>query len=230
MCFQEVELSNIVKTLSLTDEGEVIHHVVVAINNLKTIHNADSLNDVIKSSEEIDIIRTECDKGIAYRILAAKNDAYSVVMSCFKRLRNSDEAKLRSALSALVSLTDGQPDLLDPADIPVFHEMFALHEKNSRIIVLLLKLNRNLCLRHEINRQAFIRSGIVTPLIDILKLHTATEVICECLTVLRIFTFDDDIRVPYGKAHDHAKLIASDFNALKLLSSLISSMYILFSE
>lgn len=48
---------------------------------------------------------------------------------------------------------------------------------------------------------------------------------CAVLGVLRSLVLDDDVRVEFGRAHDHAKAIASD--ALPLLTQLLSSKYIL---
>jgi len=46
-------------------------------------------------------------------------------------------------------------------------------------------------------------------LLSILELHAAdVEVVVEVNILLRMLTLDDDVRVAFGKAHDHAKLIA----------------------
>jgi hypothetical protein len=42
---------------------------------------------------------------------------------------------------------------------------------------------------------------------------------------LRTLTLDDDVRVPFGKAHNHAKLIVTEAGALKKLLELSSGLY-----
>ena len=39
----------------------------------------------------------------------------------------------------------------------------------------------------------------------------------EACGALRVMTFDDDIRVPFGHAHDHAKMIVQENGGLKVL-------------
>lgn len=51
-----------------------------------------------------------------------------------------------------------------------------------------------------------------------LKTHKKNaSIVKEVCQVLRTLTLDDDPRVPFGKAHDHAKLIVLEANALDLL-------------
>jgi armadillo repeat-containing protein 6 len=48
-------------------------------------------------------------------------------------------------------------------------------------------------------------------------------VVRQVCAVMRSLIMDDDIRVPFGKAHDHARLIASECGALKSITSLLHS-------
>lgn len=43
------------------------------------------------------------------------------------------------------------------------------------------------------------------------------DIVKEVCQAMRTLTLDDDPRVPFGKAHDHAKMIVTEANALELL-------------
>lgn len=45
----------------------------------------------------------------------------------------------------------------------------------------------------------------------------------DILVLLRALTLDDDVRVEYGKAHEHARIIATE--TLMILMKLLHSMY-----
>lgn len=46
----------------------------------------------------------------------------------------------------------------------------------------------------------------------------------DVLAVLRALVLDDDVRVEFGKAHEHARVIASD--TLCAITELLSSMFL----
>merc|ERR1719309_1370994 len=79
------------------------------------------------------------------------------------------------------------------------------------------------CVRHEENRQTVVNSKILTAMHKI----ATTDVIRDCL--LRVFRVwmalvqDDDIRVPFGKAHDHAREIVESYDALKILTKTLTN-------
>lgn len=50
------------------------------------------------------------------------------------------------------------------------------------------------------------------------------QVIRALCTVVRFLILDDDVRVEFGKAHDHAKALATEF--LQELNNLLPSKYI----
>ena len=52
------------------------------------------------------------------------------------------------------------------------------------------------------------------------------EVVKEACSALRVLTFDDDIRVPFGKAHDHAKMIVTEAGALGRIMEMCKGWYI----
>ena len=72
------------------------------------------------------------------------------------------------------------------------------------------------CVRHEQNRQNLMRNNILHYLDQVYDNHAeAVAFIWQALVQ------DDDVRVPFGKAHDTAREIVEEHNAQgKLLSSM----------
>lgn len=88
----------------------------------------------------------------------------------------------------------------------------------------LLRWIRACCIKHEANRQNIFNADIFNRLKKILTRDnaTASEVRDAC-SVIRALVLDDDIRHEYGKAHEHATVIAR--GALDVLTGLLSSKY-----
>lgn len=51
-------------------------------------------------------------------------------------------------------------------------------------------------------------------------------IVREACQLYKTLTLDDDPRVPFGKAHDHAKMIVTEAEALELLLDISKSRYI----
>ena len=59
---------------------------------------------------------------------------------------------------------------------------------------------------------------------DVLKTHQSdAAIVKEVCQMFRTLTLDDDPRVPFGKAHDHAKMIVTEAEALELLLDVAKS-------
>ena len=52
---------------------------------------------------------------------------------------------------------------------------------------------------------------------------TQGPIVKEVCQLFRVLTLDDDPRVPFGKAHDHAKMIVTEAEALELLLDVAKS-------
>ncbi|KFO55167.1 Armadillo repeat-containing protein 6 [Corvus brachyrhynchos] len=103
------------------------------------------------------------------------------------QLASGDRDLLLQAFSTLSALLDGQPDLLDAA-------------------------------AQAPNRQDFVKGGILPLLTGAIIQHgNSADVVRTAASALRIMTFDDDIRVPFGHAHDHAKMIVLENDGLRVL-------------
>ena len=74
----------------------------------------------------------------------------------------------------------------------------------------------NCCVRHEHNRQNFVRNGVLLHLDKLASEHPA-----GVARVWQALVQDDDVRVPFGQAHDNARSIVEDHQALSKLGEAI---------
>ena len=71
----------------------------------------------------------------------------------------------------------------------------------------------------------FAAKDVVKRIAEVLRDHKQHgDVVTEACVLVRTLTLDDDPRVPFSKAHDHAKMIVTEANALDLLLEIAKSM------
>lgn len=166
---------------------------------------------------DIKCFTEHCSLEFAQRYLAAQKDAYPVILSYCKKSVEEQESVL-TALSALAALTDGQPDLLDAEGQQFLLNVLKKYEADSSVLRVAICTVRHCCLKHEQNRQDLVKGGVLPLLTGATAQHSGcAELVKEASAALRIMTFDDDIRVPFGQAHEHAKMIVLQHNGLKVL-------------
>lgn len=83
-------------------------------------------------------------------------------------------------------------------------------QKDEHIICDIFKWIQKACLLHEMNRQLIINEDILVTHLKPLMQRNEVEVVKNLCTCFRFLILDDDIRVEFGKAHEHARLIASE--------------------
>lgn len=176
--------------------------------------SSDDFKDVMA---DIKLFTEHCSLGFAQRYLAAQKDAYPVILSyCKKSLEEQDS--VLAALSALAALTDGQPDLLDTEGQQFLLDALKKYQPDSSITRVAICAVRHCCLKHEQNRQDLVKGGVLPLLTGAVKQHSGcAELVKEASAALRVMTFDDDVRVTYGHAHEHAKIIVLEHHGLKVL-------------
>lgn len=159
----------------------------------------------------------QCSLGFAQRYLAAQKDAYPVILSYCKKSTEEQGAAL-AALSALAALTDGQPDLLDAEGRQFLLDVLKKYQAESSVTRVAISAVRHCCLKHEQNRQDFVKGGVLPLLTVAITQHgECVEMVKEACATLRVMTFDDDVRVTFGHAHEHAKSIVLEHSGLKVL-------------
>ncbi|KAK2822303.1 hypothetical protein Q5P01_022368 [Channa striata] len=212
---QGVDLSCIVKAVSAvpSDENqeEQMHEVLQALDALQIG------KDVTEVMADIKRFTEQCSLGFAQRYLAAQKDAYPIILSYCKKSLEEQEALLAS-LSALAALTDGQPDLLDADGQQFLLDVLKKYQADPTVTCVAICAVRHCCLKHEQNRQDLVKLGIL-PLLTgaITQLSECAELVKEASAALRVMTFDDDVRVTFGQAHEHAKMIVLEHKGLKVL-------------
>ncbi|XP_028283488.1 armadillo repeat-containing protein 6 isoform X2 [Parambassis ranga] len=212
---QGVDLSCIVKAVPTVSSGdnqtEQAHEVLQALDSLKIGNDSPGVTENIKSFTE------QCSLEFAKRYLAAQKGAYPIILTYCKKIMEEQESML-SALSALAALTDGQPDLLDAEGQQFLLDVLKKYQADSSVTRVAICTVRHCCLKHEQNRQDLVKGGILPLLTGAITQHSGcADLVKEASSALRVMTFDDDVRVTFGHAHEHAKMIVLEHNGLKVL-------------
>lgn len=215
---QGVDLSCIVQAAPAVSfdgkQEEQTHEVLQALDSLRIGKDSAGATEVM---EDIKRFTEHCSLGFAQRYLAAQKDAYPVILSYCKKSVEDQEAVL-TTLSALAVLTDGQPDLLDAEGQQFLLHVLRKYQADTSVTRVAICVVRRCCLKHEQNRQDLVKGGILPLLTGAIIQHSAcAELVKEASAALRVMTFDDDVRVTFGQAHEHAKSIVLEHNGLKIL-------------
>jgi len=199
----------------------VQHDAVVAVNNLKAAAAEQPVN-ISQIAAACSKLSSVCDAGFADRCLAANSGAYDVLMSILHASNASSDC-ISVVLSALLSLVDGQPDILEVRGATCVVNVLRDGIVPLDSVVTALNLIRRCCILHEANRQQFVALGVIPVTAGLLTAHRShREVVRAACAVFSALTLDDDIRVPFGKSHEHAKAIVIEGNALDMLLQLAS--------
>lgn len=205
---QGVDLSNIIKNNLLSPQVESIDDIKMALSTLRE-HTQQKI--VIPSSalqEQLLVIKRECDKSIPHRLFAGKEGAYSILLQLITDNDGHAIAVVKDSLRAILALMTKQPDLLDDTGIQTIIPLLGLQD-DVEMQKLILKWIKECCIMHEMNRQNIFQAGVLSHLKAPLESNDLS-LIRDVLGVLRALVLDDDVRVEFGKAHDHARVIASD--------------------
>ncbi|XP_014229097.1 armadillo repeat-containing protein 6 homolog [Trichogramma pretiosum] len=212
---QDVDLSNVIKDLAITN---VTSNIDRCIGTLKEcVKNSDFKGAPSSLNELKDIL----DADIAQRVYAGKNGAYTVLLDVINSCKDEPEL-LIIALKTMTSLVNGNPDLLDQSGIKLQKSLLDDNQNDAQKLQLILKWIKECCIKHEMNRQNIFKAEILENLKSILTQQNVNDsVVKEACAVMRALTLDDDIRLEYGKAHEHAATIATE--TLKILTQLLST-------
>ncbi|XP_072220312.1 armadillo repeat-containing protein 6 [Leuresthes tenuis] len=215
---QGVDLGCIVKAvpavLSNDNQEEQMHEVLQALESLRIGKDSAAVSEV---TADMRCFTSQCSAGFAQRYLAAQKDAYPVILSYCKRSVEEQDAVL-VVLSSLAALTDGQPDLLDAEGQKFLLDVLKKYRTDSSVTRVAICAVRHCCIKHEQNRQDLVKGGALPLLTGAITQHRGcAELVKEASAALRVMTFDDDVRVTFGHAHEHAKMIVLEHSGLKVL-------------
>lgn len=227
---QGVSLDNIVKDGSLYSGGGgdgVIHPVIKAVQDLSLVSDDAEAEQV---TSMLSVVQSECDVDLSHRCLAGSNNAYPVLVKMCRKYEDNPEI-LTKVLKAFCSLVNGQPDLLDEPGSVMFTEYLRKFKSNADLLELVIRAVRLMCIKHEGNRQNFVSKDIIVILSELLdESKESPGVVKETCTLFRVLTNDDDVRVPFGKAHDHAKMIVTEGNALERILNICKGRCLKFNK
>ncbi|KAJ8925485.1 hypothetical protein NQ315_009323 [Exocentrus adspersus] len=211
---QGVDLSTIMKELAL--EPKSFGEVEECLKQLNTLSKSKA--PPAKIIEQLNALKEQCEKGIQYKVFAGQHGAYTLLLDIFTN--HNDLDLKRYCVKTLVSLMSKQPDLLDHRGIEI---IISLLEKDEDIELkrLTLRWTKECCILHEKNRQDIFNANILERLKAMLHEGT-TDLLREVMAVCRALVLDDDVRVEFGKSHEHARVIASE--CLCLLTGLFSRL------
>ncbi|XP_013168921.1 PREDICTED: armadillo repeat-containing protein 6 homolog [Papilio xuthus] len=159
----------------------------------------------------------ECNKDIAHRVRAGKEGIYPALINLLDLKQKSylnvnnekDAASIIKVINTLIALMNSQPDLLDRKGVEIIKKNLDEIEDES-ILIATLKWTAVCCVKHEMNRQMIFGAGIGWNSNNLLNKTNNIELISECLQVIRKLTLDDDVRVEFGKAHEHARELGAE--------------------
>lgn len=215
-----VNLDMIVKESKAASGSSDKHEVIAATEAVREwVESSNSHAQALQDA--CAIFKEACDKNLAERCLAANNGAYTVLMSALEKVSSHHPQLLTTILGSLNSFITGQPDQLDDAGTSTLLQL--LQSTDGANTALVLCVLRQCLLLHEGNRQRFVAQGIIGMLVKVLReRRSESEVVKSACAVFKMLTLDDDVRVPFGKGHEHAKLIVDEADGLKLLLELAS--------
>lgn len=207
-----VDLSNIVTDSVLEDKYK---QIVMCLERLTCAVNDKSYECVPETLQEL---RLELDKDIGHRVFAGKRKCYNILIELLRDCKKN-HAILKSTLETITSLMSGYPDLLDDEGIALQIEILEKHY-DTATLQCLLRWIRECCIKHEVNRQKIFDTNIFEKLKKILvRADVGAQEIKDACSVIRALVLDDDIRHEYGKAHEHATIMAKD--ALDVITGLL---------
>uniref|UniRef100_A0A1I8NQK3 Armadillo repeat-containing protein 6 homolog n=1 Tax=Stomoxys calcitrans TaxID=35570 RepID=A0A1I8NQK3_STOCA len=210
---QGINLANIIKDLDINAEtGKPILNE--AIDNLK-LYLEEKSADKEKLLDILKVIEAECQKSIPHRVLASKYEAHTCILKVVaQQLERPDTTAdtdiLEGSLKTLISLYHTQPDIFDAEALTYTKALLDLFVEKENVASLTLQWLQKCCIMHEINRQNIMKASITQHLKPYISKENA-KVLRDVLAVLRFLVLDDDIRVEFGCAHEHARQLATEF-------------------
>jgi len=195
-------------------QGINLHNIVISekgsqvvVESVQALFKDLPLNEL---KERLQTIHDCCKTDLAQRVLATDNGAYSVLL----KLAKSSETVL--VLKTLAAVMDTNPDHLESQGVNLLNSLLLEH-RDGLLTQAVLELVLICCVRCEANRVQFVNSEMLDRLESIIKEGGKEEVMGVCRIWIALVQ-DDDIRVPFGKAHETARNIVENHGALKILT------------
>lgn len=178
--------------------------------------------------EKLRLFTNECNASVPHRVLAGKLQGQDYICKIMEKELTSGESYnansvLHYSLIAINAMTHKHPDIFDHTSLSIILNILKT-QKNHEIICETLRWKQKATVLHETNRQLIADENLINAYLKPLLFSNEADVVKEVCSVFRNLILDDDVRLEFGKAHEHARMIASA--TLTDLTGLLSSMYI----
>uniref|UniRef100_A0A182IYR4 Uncharacterized protein n=1 Tax=Anopheles atroparvus TaxID=41427 RepID=A0A182IYR4_ANOAO len=204
---QGINLGNIIKDLSVNPETGVplLNESVEALKmHVKTITTEQE-----EIGQHLDVVGDECKLGVPHRVLAGKLGAYDLIVDVLDTKEELQDDVLFKLVNTANAIINKQPDVFNHKSLAVALKHLKTAE-DGKIICALLKWLQKACILHEMNRQLIMEENLTIPTIKIFLERSEPEIVRNACTLFRYLVLDDDIRVEFGKAHEHARQLAAE--------------------
>jgi len=204
---QGVNLHNIVVS---REDGK--HEVAQALENISGGGLSESA-----LQENLNSVTALCKDDLAQRVLATNHDGYNILVKLAKE--NTNIATRTACLQSLTAVMDTNPDHLEMVGAEL---LITILNQDQQLRHAALDWLLVCCVRHEQNRVNFVKGGILDALGLCLNNGARDDLLRVCRVWMALVQ-DDDVRVPFGKAHDHARDIVEHHGALTILTKALTT-------
>ncbi|XP_042222733.1 armadillo repeat-containing protein 6-like isoform X2 [Homarus americanus] len=219
---QGVHLGIIVKNMRLSeDKKTIVHDILIALEKLRNAADGSPVLEDIQGP--LTTFSAQCKVSIAHRVMANNHGAYAVLLKLLKKVQR-DPALLGPSLKAMVAMTELNPDILTGEGIQFLMELIedSKYSDNPTIPEYVARWSTECCLKHEVNRQNLVAAGALGSLVALLQAQKSNSRVVKATSkALRAYTLDDDIRQAFGKAHEHARLLAEEHGLIAISLDMI---------
>ncbi|CAG9809879.1 unnamed protein product [Chironomus riparius] len=212
---QGINLANIIKDLDINEEtgNTILNEAIEGVKN--HVESTKRLDDT-QLNATLEALIKELNKSVPHRVLASKSCTQEYLLKIMEdevKKNETNHAKdsiLHKTILCAHAITNKNPDIFNEKSLRTINKILDT-EKNEHIVCDILKWIQKACLLHELNRQMIVNEELlITHLKPLLLGRKEIEIVRNVCTCLRYLILDDDIRVEFGKAHEHARLIAHE--------------------
>ncbi|XP_058121443.1 armadillo repeat-containing protein 6 homolog [Anopheles ziemanni] len=204
---QGINLGNIIKDLNVNPETGIplMNESVDALKLLEKSINTEHE----KFGQHLDVVAEECKLGVPHRVLAAKLGAYDLIVNVLEAKEELPVDVLIQLVNAANAIINKQPDVFNINSLAVALKHLK-SASDSKVICAVLRWLQKACILHEMNRQMIMEDNLTIPTVKAFLARPEPEVVRNTCTLFRYLVLDDDIRVEFGKAHEHARQLAAE--------------------
>lgn len=205
---QGINLANIIQDLNVNPETGV-PLLNEAVDYLRSTELASAANKE-QICGHLATVVAECKLSVPHRVLAAKLGAYELIVGTLEKETALDKEVLAKLVAAANAIINKQPDVFSSKSLEVALRLLQSESGDSAVTCDLLRWLQKACILHEMNRQTIMDDGRVVKQFKRLIENSDSEVVKHACALFRFLILDDDIRVEFGKAHEHARTLANE--------------------